>query len=64
MMSVQVSTTPTLVIGRPRPLFEVGDAVALHDVAPDGRFLVLVPKIRGGRTPLTVSIGAIPRGAK
>ncbi len=47
MMSVDVKTTPTLVVGKPRRLFErryerVGGVFANYDVTPDGRRLLLI----------------------
>jgi serine/threonine-protein kinase len=47
MMSVDVKTTPTLVVGKPRRLFErryerIGGVFANYDVTPDGRRLLLI----------------------
>jgi hypothetical protein len=47
MMSVDVKTTPTFVVGKPRRLFErrferSGGVFANYDVTPDGRRLLLI----------------------
>ena len=56
LTAVSVRTTPTLELGRPRPLFTLtGRRVWKdYDVAPDGRFLAIVTDVRGDEQPLTV----------
>lgn len=57
MVAVDVRTTPSFAVGNPRELFAVENGAQLHDVTPDGRFLMFLPTIRSATTPLTISVG-------
>ena len=59
MMTVTVSTVPSLTVGPPKQLFKLPRPARLQDVARDGRFLLLVPQERAGQHPITVWTGAI-----
>ncbi len=46
-MAAAVKTTPTLAVGRPRPLFEGDFLMSHHDygLLPDGRHFVLIQAV-------------------
>jgi serine/threonine protein kinase len=55
LMTVTIKTTPSLSIGTPALLFTIkGKGWQSFDVAPDGRFLAVVPQIFAGEQPLNV----------
>jgi hypothetical protein len=56
-MSVPVRTAPSLDVGTPRPVFPLPDrGWADFAVAPDGRFLAVVPEITAREQPVTVIV--------
>ena len=59
MTAVPVRTRPSLLVGTPQQLFELKSSAMLFDVARDGRFLLLVPKVRAADGPIAVATSAI-----
>jgi hypothetical protein len=59
MMTVTVSTVPSLTVGEPEQLFKLRRPARLQDVSRNGRFLLLVPQVRADQHPITVWTGAI-----
>jgi serine/threonine protein kinase/Tol biopolymer transport system component len=57
LMTVPVRTAPSLDVGKPRPVFPLPDrGWADFAVAPDGRFLAVVPEITAREQPVTVIV--------
>ena len=55
LMTVPMQTTPQLALGAPASLFTLkGKPWRTFDVAPDGRFLAVVPQILAGEQPLNI----------
>jgi len=65
LISVSLRTSPTLNVASTSTLFTMKpDAIwRTFDVAPDGRFLVIVIDVVGGSQPLTVTTNAVPAKA-
>ena len=68
MMAVDVTVTPTVLLSRPRPLFEhsylygVGVTIANYDVSPDGqRFVMVKPDSTAGRLNVVLNWFTDPR---
>ena len=59
MMTLAVSTVPSLTVGAPKQLFKLRRPATLQDVSRDGRFLLLVPQVRAGQHPIAVWTAAI-----
>jgi hypothetical protein len=60
MMTLGIRTVPSLkVVEPPKPLFKLRRAASLQDVFRDGRFLLLVPRVRADEHPITVWTAAI-----
>jgi serine/threonine protein kinase/Tol biopolymer transport system component len=59
MMSVTVRTVPSLAVGIARPLFQMKQPAILLQVARDGRFLMLMPRVRAETQPITVATAAV-----
>jgi len=59
MMTVTVSTVPSLNVGNPEKLFKLPRPASLQDVSREGRFLLLVPQVRADEYPITVWTAAI-----
>lgn len=55
MMALTVRTTPSLAAGVPRPLFQLKQPALLLEVAGDGRFLLLIPRVRAAQRPIAVA---------
>ena len=54
-MAIPMHTTAELALGTPVPLFTLkGKPWRAFDVAPDGRFLAVVPQILAGEQPLNI----------
>jgi Tol biopolymer transport system component len=59
MMMMPIRTGPSLEVGMPRKLFELKQPAALLEVSREGRFLLLVPKVRAAERPIIVRTAAI-----
>lgn len=60
MMSIPIiRTAPSLEVGMPRNLFELKQSASLLEVSREGRFLMLVPKVRAAERPIIVGTAAI-----
>jgi Tol biopolymer transport system component len=57
MMATAVSTMPELSVGTPRPIFRLERPARFMDVAPDGRFLMLVSEVHASQQPIAVTTG-------
>ena len=62
MMTVSVTTSPSLVVGTPQKLFELKRPGNLAEVSRDGRFLVFVRLVRASQKPIIVDTAAIGSG--
>jgi eukaryotic-like serine/threonine-protein kinase len=55
LFAVSVRTSPSLQVGEAKPLFDLpAEGWTAFDVAPDGRFLAVVPRSSAAASPLTV----------
>jgi hypothetical protein len=59
MMTLPVQTVPEFEVGVPKPLFKLSRSASLLGVTRAGRFLLLVPQVRAGQHPITLSTAAI-----
>ncbi len=59
MMGIGIQTTPSLTVGMPEKLFELKHPALLLVVSRDGRFLLLVSKVRAAERPIIVRTAAI-----
>ncbi len=60
MMSIPIiRTAPSLAVGMRRNLFELKESASLLEVSREGRFLLLVPKVRAAERPIIVGTAAI-----
>ena len=59
MMTVAVSTHPSLKVDVPKQLFKLRRPASLLEVSSDGRFLLLVPYVRAGERPIVVATAPI-----
>ncbi|HXG72633.1 MAG TPA: hypothetical protein VNJ04_18675, partial [Gemmatimonadaceae bacterium] len=60
MMSIPIiRTAPSLAVGMPRNLFELKQPASLLEVSREGRFLMLVPRVRAAERPIIVGTAAI-----
>jgi Tol biopolymer transport system component len=59
MMIIPIRSAPALDVGIPRNLFALKQPASLLEVSRDGRFLLLVPKVRAAEQPIIVGTAAI-----
>jgi dipeptidyl aminopeptidase/acylaminoacyl peptidase len=62
LMSVGVQTQPAFVAGTPRPLFRLDRKSPYYAVAPDGRFLFMVPESETRRPPISLVFNWLSKG--
>ena len=59
LMTVAVSTVPSLAVGAPDQLFNLPTSTRRLDVSLDDRFVLLVPQVHAGEHPIAVWTAAI-----
>ena len=59
MMIIPIRTAPSLAVGMPGNSFELKQSASLLEVSREGRFLLLVPKVRAAERPIIVGTAAI-----
>jgi Tol biopolymer transport system component len=59
LMTIPVRTSPSLTVGMPEQLFELKWPAYLAEVSRDGRFLLLVPRVRAAERPIIVDTATI-----
>jgi Tol biopolymer transport system component len=59
MMVIPIGTAPSLTVGMAEKLFELQQPALLVEVSREGRFLLLVPKVRAAARPIIVRTAAV-----